>query len=93
MPIVDGVILATSQKSGAERSFQAAAKKYGQAFWKAYARAHCVDYTDPQMRRIFHDMMRDDDPGEFLMNVFGEPLDADDVLAKALSEMPSAGSA
>ncbi len=93
MPIVDGRILSTSMQSGAERSLQAAARKYGQAFWKAYERAHCVDFADPMMRKIVADIMCSDDPGEFLVSIFGEPLNADDILAKALADLPAAGEA
>lgn len=93
MPIIDGRIVSTAMTSGPERSLQAAAKKYGEPFWKAYTRAMSVDYADPVMRQIFNDMMRDDDPGEFLMGVFGEPLDAQDAIDKALKTLPVQGNA
>jgi len=89
MPIIDGIILGRGTMEGAERSLQAAARKHGEAFRRAYARAMALDLeNDHFARKIITDMMRDQDPGRFLMEVFGDdrmasmPFDAD--VAKAM---------
>ncbi len=85
MPItMDGVILGKGVMEGAERSLQAAMQKHGVAARRAYMRAMSLDLeNDAFARKIICDMMRDDDPGKFLMEVFGDerldtmPFDAD----------------
>ena len=73
MPILDGVIIGRGTMEGAERSLQAAARKHGPAFWRAFERAFSMDFdTDPVARKIIVDMMRSDDAGQFLMEVFGD---------------------
>ena len=78
MPItMDGVSLGRGTMEGAERSLQAAARKHGPAFEAAYRRAMALDLeNDAFARKIITDMMRDEDPGRFLMEVFGDERSA-----------------
>lgn len=85
MPItMDGVILGRGTMEGAERSLQFAARKHGPAFERAYRRAMALDLeNDAFARKIICDMMKAEDPGQFLMEVFGDerpegmPFDAE----------------
>jgi hypothetical protein len=77
MPILNGHVLGRGMMEGAERALQAAARRYGQAFWNAYSRAMSLDMTDPVNRKIISDMMRSDDAGKFLMEVFADEVPGD----------------
>lgn len=85
MPItMDGVILGRGTMEGAERSLQHAMRVHGQKAVRAYERAMSLDLeNDPFARKIICDMMQAEDPGQFMMEVFGDerpagmPFDAE----------------
>lgn len=78
MPIIDGVILGRGTMEGAERSLQEAMRKHGAAAVRAYQRAMSLNLeTDAYARNIILEMMHDADPGQFLMDVFGDDHNPD----------------
>lgn len=79
MPItMDGVILGRGTMEGAERSLQHAMRTHGPKAVRAYERAMSLDLeNDAFARKIICDMMQSDDPGKFMMEVFGDERPAD----------------